>query len=160
MILANCRWDFHTWLAAHIHKVLWMNFYLKKQFMFGTLPSTSLQDGPLPLISRVITPLIGAITYNNPSYPFIRPFLRVVSPLITGKRQSLSWFRPKLHALATTTSRAARTPSFCQRWHVLCCLVESDVMFRSIDEVTNNDAYQYTCMCNSIHYISLVIVCH
>ena len=39
------------------------------------------QGGPLPVISRVLTPLIGVISYN-PSYPFIRPFMVVITPFI------------------------------------------------------------------------------
>ena len=43
---------------------------------------TFLQGGPLPVISRVVS-------YNsiyrgyNPSYPFIRPFVGVITPFIT-----------------------------------------------------------------------------
>ena len=40
--------------------------------------------GPLPVISMVITPLIGVISYN-PSYPIIRPFIRVITPIVTSR---------------------------------------------------------------------------
>ena len=41
-----------------------------------------IQGGPLPVISRVVTPFIGGY---DPSYPFIRPFIVVITPLITRR---------------------------------------------------------------------------
>ena len=42
--------------------------------------------GPLPVLSRVITPLIGGF---NPIYPFIRPFIYIyigiITPFITSR---------------------------------------------------------------------------
>ena len=38
--------------------------------------------GPLPVISMVISPLIRGY---NPSYPIIRPFIRVITPFITSR---------------------------------------------------------------------------
>ena len=43
----------------------------------------SLQGGPLPVISRVIT-------YNS-IYPFIRPFIGIITPLITSRGPPCSW---------------------------------------------------------------------
>ena len=43
----------------------------------------AVQGGPLPVVSRVITPHIGGITPVYPSYPFIRPFIGVITPFRT-----------------------------------------------------------------------------
>ena len=53
--------------------------------MYGTLADKiPTKWAPTIVISRVITPLIGVITYN-PSYPFIRPFIGVTTLFITGR---------------------------------------------------------------------------
>lgn len=53
--------------------------YLRK---WSNLTCVTIQDGPLPVLIRVITPLIGVL---NCSYLVIRAFIGVLTPYVTGR---------------------------------------------------------------------------
>ncbi len=71
------------------------------------------QGGPLPVISRVITP-ISRVSYN-PSYPFIRPFIGVITYnlLIAGRGPTL--YHPNGPPATKRTARSWRTPPW-EKW--------------------------------------------
>ena len=64
------------------------------------------QDGPVPVISRVINPLIYRVC--NPSYTFLMPFIGVITPVRTSKGPSC---KPTIESCLSRKAKNYVTPA-------------------------------------------------
>ena len=95
------KWDIY-WSQLCASTVPWLIARATKQ-------TSILEGGPLPVVSRVITPFIGVITCYNHIYQLLRLFIRLISPFKTDRGPPCMLQSPKFHQ-KTCGNLAESTP--------------------------------------------------